>query len=331
MSPLAVGATYIAGLFVSILALALRFWLDPHMPQGFPYLTFFPAVLLTGFVFGVRQGAVVALLSGLASWYFFIPPAGFDFSAGTLLAMGLYVFVVGTELSLIALMMHAYRAETLALRETQRLADQQETMAQELDHRLKNIFATMNAIISLSLRGVSSAEELAARLRERIGALGRSNLLLRGFREGEEVSLRTVIEQALEPFSIVGTPRFSSVGPNIPIGGQTLVVIGLILHELGTNAAKYGALSVPAGRVSLSWRKEAEPESGGEVLIIDWKETGGPAPKPSPATPRGFGSTLMTRVITSIGGHTNIDYPETGAFVRMTLPTETLNPVIEVS
>lgn len=331
MSPLAVGATYIAGLFVFILALALRFWLDPHMPQGFPYLTFFPAVLLTGFVFGVRQGAVVALLSGLASWYFFIPPAGFDFSAGTLLAMGLYVFVVGTELSLIALMMHAYRAEALALRETQRLADQQETMAQELDHRLKNIFATMNAIISLSLRGVSSAEELAARLRERIGALGRSNLLLRGFREGEEVSLRTVIEQALEPFSIVGTPRFSSVGPNIPIGGQTLVVIGLILHELGTNAAKYGALSVPAGRVSLSWRNEAEPESGGEVLIIDWKETGGPAPKPSPATPRGFGSTLMTRVITSIGGHTNIDYPETGAFVRMTLPTETLNPVIEVS
>lgn len=81
--------------------------------------------------------------------------------------MGLYVFVVGTELSLIALMIRAYRAETLARKETQRLAEQQETMAQELDHRLKNIFATMNAIISLSLRGVSSAEELAARVQGR--------------------------------------------------------------------------------------------------------------------------------------------------------------------
>ncbi len=331
MSPLAVGATYAASLCIFILALALRFWLDPHMPQGFPYLTFFPAVLITGFVFGVRQGAAVAVLSGLASWYFFIPPTGFDISVGTLLAMGLYVFVVGTELSLIALMMRAYRAEALARKETQRLAEQQETMAQELDHRLKNIFATMNAIISLSLRGVSSAEELAARLRERVSALGRSNLLLRGFRDGEEVSLRTVVEQALEPFSIVGTSRFRSEGPNTPIGGQTLVVIGLILHELGTNAAKYGALSVPAGRVSLSWRKDKEPESGGEVLVIDWQETGGPPPKPSPATSRGFGSTLMTRVIASVGGHTDIDYPETGAFIRMTLPTEMLNPVIEVS
>ncbi len=67
MSPLAVGATYAASLCIFILALALRFWLDPHMPQGFPYLTFFPAVLITGFVFGVRQGAAVAVLSGLAS------------------------------------------------------------------------------------------------------------------------------------------------------------------------------------------------------------------------------------------------------------------------
>ena len=129
----------------------------------------------------------------------------------------------------------------------------------------------------------------------------------------------------------MGPSRFRSEGPNNPIGGQTLVVIGLILHELGTNAAKYGALSVPAGRVSLSWRKGKEPESGGEVLVIDWQETGGPAPKPSPATSRGFGSTLMTRIIASVGGHTDIDYPETGAFIRMTLPTEMLNPVIEVS
>ena len=301
------------------------------MPPGFPYLTFFPAVLLSGFVFGVRQGAMVAVLSGFASWYYFIPPGGFDVSAGTMLAMGLYVFVVTTELSLIALMMRAYRAEAQAREETQRLADLQETMAQELDHRLKNIFATMNAIISLSLRGVSSAEELAARLRERVSALGRSNLLLRGFRDGEEVLLTTVVGQALEPFSIVGTPRFSAAGPRVPIGGQTLVVIGLILHELGTNAAKYGALSVPTGKVTLSWAMETDPEDGEEKLHIHWQESGGPPPVAPAQGAGGFGSTLMSRVIANVGGQTEIDYPPAGAQVRMKLPAGMLNPAIPES
>lgn len=325
MSRPVIAATYLVSVLIFVAALLLRIWLDPYLPQGFPYLTFFPAVLISGFAFGVRQGAMVAVLSAFASWYFFIPPVGFDFSVGTLLAMGLFVFVVTTELTLIHLMMRAYRAEAAARNETERLASLQETMAQELDHRLKNIFATMNAIISLSLRGVSSPEELAARLKERVSALGRSNLLLRGFRDGEEVALNTVIVQALEPFSIVGTPRFSSAGPRVPLGGQTLVVLGLILHELGTNAAKYGALSVPTGRVTLTWRMTQGAPEEGELLQIEWRETGGPAPTPPETAPRGFGSTLMSRVITSVGGQTEIDYPPAGAVVRMTLPADMLN------
>lgn len=326
MSPPAVAATYVASLAIFALSFGLRSWLDPLMPPGFPFLTFFPAVLISGFVFGVRQGALVALLAGLASWYFFIPPSGVDFSPGTLLAMGLYVFVVTTELTLIALMMRAYRAEIVARRETQRLADLQETMAQELDHRLKNIFATMNAIISLSLKGVTSAEELAARLRDRLNALGRSNLLLRGLRGGEEVVLDTVIGQALEPFSIIGTPRFQSSGRRVPIGGQTLVVISLILHELGTNAAKYGALSVPGGTVTLTWHTEPGGE-GGENLIVTWRETGGPVPDPAPRGTGGFGSTLMKRVIAGVRGQTEMSFPPEGAVVRLALPVDMLNPV----
>ncbi|MFN3608726.1 MAG: HWE histidine kinase domain-containing protein [Hyphomonas sp.] len=330
MSRAVVAATYLVSLGVFVLALGMRIWLDPYLPQGFPFLTFFPAVLISGFAFGVRQGAVVAVLSAFASWYFFIPPLGFDFSMGTLLAMSLYLFVVTTELGLIHLMMRAYRAEAAARSETERLAEQQETMAQELDHRLKNIFATMNAIISLSLRGVTSPQELATRLKERVSALGRSNLLLRGFRQGEEVALDTVIAQALEPFSIVGTPRFISHGPRVPVGGQTLVVVGLLLHELGTNAAKYGALSVPGGKVSLAWRMAPPDPDGQESLHLEWRETGGPPPAPVDEHTKGFGSTLISRVITNVGGQTEIDFPPTGAVVRMTLPAEMLNPEIQV-
>lgn len=318
-------ATYVASLIVFAMALAIRAWFDPVLPAGFPFLTFFPAVIICGFVFGVRQGLIVATLSGLAAWYFFISPGRFDFSLGTLLAMGLYLFVIATDLTLIYMMKQAYRQEISTREEVQRLAEQQEVMAQELDHRLKNIFATINAIISLSLKNASSADELAARLRDRLTALGRSNLLLRGLREGEDASLQSVIFQALEPFAIVGTPRFTAHGPRVPIGGQTVVVLSLILHELGTNAAKYGALSVGHGQVSLIWDIETD-QDGTEQLVMRWSESGGPPPlTPQPGS-GGFGSTLMKRVIAGVRGHTEIAYPETGAEVRLTLPVDMLRP-----
>ena len=235
---------YVFAVLATLVAWALRYALNDWFPPGFPYLTFFPAVIICGFVFGLRQGLLVAVLSGLSAWYFFISPGRFDFSIGTLLAMGLYLFVVTTDLTLIYMMKQAYRQEISTREEVQRLAEQQEVMAQELDHRLKNIFATINAIISLSLKNASSADELAARLRDRLTALGRSNLLLRGLREGEDASLQSVVFQALEPFAIVGTPRFTASGPRVPIGGQTVVVLSLILHELGTNAVVEGKMNM---------------------------------------------------------------------------------------
>ncbi|QLF69163.1 DUF4118 domain-containing protein [Peteryoungia desertarenae] len=324
-------ATYGVALVIFLIALVLRFWIDPYLPPGFPYLTFFPAVVICGFVLGVGPGTLVAVLSGLASWYYFIPPHNqFDFSPGTMVAMGLYVFVIFTDLGLIYLMMRAYRAELAARQETQRLADRQEVMAQELDHRLKNVFATINAIISLSLKNASTADELAARLRDRLTALGRSNLLLRGLRDGEDASLQSVVFQALEPFAIVGTTRFSAVGPKVPIDGQTVIILSLILHELGTNAAKYGALSTSEGHIALRWAVEdADPTHDRPTLLsIEWRESGGPIPKhvvdgDSPQV--GFGSTLMKRVIAGIRGFTDISYPETGALVRLSLPLDALS------
>lgn len=322
-------ATYVASLIIFAIALAIRAWFDSVLPAGFPFLTFFPAVIICGFVFGLRQGLLVAVLSGLSAWYFFISPGRFDFTIGTLLAMGLYLFVVATDLTLVYLITRAYRQEITTREEIQRLAEQQEVMAQELDHRLKNIFATINAIISLSLKNASSADELAARLRDRLTALGRSNLLLRGLREGEDASLQSVVFQALEPFAIVGSPRFSASGPRVPIGGQTVVVLSLILHELGTNAAKYGALSVQSGHVALNWSIE-RPADSPEQLVITWHESGGPVPTAPLAGAGGFGSTLMKRVIAGVRGQTEITYPETGAVIRMTLPVDMLRPTAEL-
>lgn len=320
LSPLGHVATYVGSLLVFVVAYAIRAWFDPVLPPGFPFLTFFPAVVLCGFAFGTRQGLLVAALSGVTAWYCFISPGRFDLSAGTLLAMGLYIFVVTTDLLLIHLVMRAYRTETSARHEIERLADQQEVMAKELDHRLKNTFATINAIISLSLKNASSASELADRLRDRLGALGRSNLLLRGAGDGAGASLGAIAEQALEPFSIVGTQRLTMDGPMVPIDGQTLVVLSLILHELGTNAAKYGALSVPTGHVSLTWSVAAAEPDEQKRLEIAWRETGGPPPATDKPVSGGFGSILVQRVVTSIQGQAQISFPETGALITLTLP-----------
>ena len=85
-----------------MLAIVAAAWLlreitDPLLPPGFPYVTFFPAVIVTSFLFGVRLGSVSALLCGLLAWYFFIAPAGFGLTSGSLFALAFYVFVVATE------------------------------------------------------------------------------------------------------------------------------------------------------------------------------------------------------------------------------------------
>ncbi|MBP1851390.1 HWE histidine kinase domain-containing protein [Rhizobium halophytocola] len=323
----AVAATYIASLCIFAAAFGLRVWLDPYLLSGFPYVSFFPAVVICGFVFGVPQGTLVAVLSGFASWFFFIPPYyTLDVTVASMAAMALYVFVVVTDLLLIYLVMRAYRAEYLSREENQRMAEHREVMARELDHRLKNVFATVNAIIGMSLRHATSPEDLARGLRERLSAMGRSTLLLRGVRPDEETTLEGIIVQALEPFGIAGTSRLVLSGPKLLVGGETVVVLGLMLHEMGTNAAKYGALSVPDGAVLLAWSVCDADGTEEAMLKIEWREQGGPPPAAAEAIVSGFGSTLLTKVIATIRGRAHMSFPASGAHVSLTLPLDALNP-----
>ncbi|WP_084368690.1 HWE histidine kinase domain-containing protein [Rhizobium sp. RU36D] len=325
----AVALSYLYSLAIFAIALVSRLWLDPYMLAGFPYVTFFPAVVITGFVFGVRQGILVAFLSFFASWYYFIPPYhSLEPTFGALLAMSLYLFVVITDLLLIFLVMKAYRAESEARAENQRMADEREVMARELDHRLKNIFAAMNAVINLSVKHASSPEDLAKGLRERLSAMGRSNLLLRGLGEDEEATLEAVIVQALEPFGLVGTARLSLEGPKTAVSGQAVIILSLILHELGTNAAKYGALSVPDGTVSVRWSWE-DQQNEEPAIRIAWTERGGPPPAAPQGMNQGFGSTLLTRLLATAQGRSVSEFPSEGAEVTLYLPLSSLNPGIK--
>ncbi|WP_206757388.1 sensor histidine kinase [Rhizobium sp. CFBP 8762] len=304
-------------LLIFAIALAARFLLDPYLPVGFPYLTFFPAVIITGFLFGVPLGGLVATLSGLSAWYYFIPPFhSFALNSGKTIAICFFVFIILVDLGLIHLMTKAYKAEARAKADKERIVDYQDVMVNELDHRIKNIFATMNAVISMSQRHAKTPEELGAKLRERLDAMGRSNLLLRGLAGKDDATLPAVLSKALAPFGVQDSGRLIAHGAAIPVSGQAIVVLSLIFHELGTNAAKYGALSAPAGTLSVLW--DIRDIDGCPTVCINWSEKGGPAPAPSGIN--GFGSTLIKRISGTLGGTAETNYAPHGAEIVIRLP-----------
>jgi two-component sensor histidine kinase len=159
----------------------------------------------------------------------------------------------------------------------------QKLLINELNHRVKNTLATVQAVASHSRRGASTVAEFHDALEGRLHAMGRAHeLLTRTSWEGAELS--ELSREALRPFA---DPRLHIAGPPIRVQPTDALNLTLILHELATNAAKYGALSVADGRADLSWRKV------GEAVRIDWIERGGP-PVVAPQR-RGFGSRLIER------------------------------------
>jgi two-component sensor histidine kinase len=196
-----------------------------------------------------------------------------------------------------------------------RALDEQEVLAKEMSHRIKNVFAITDSMIRMSSRGAQTKQELADKLIGRIHALSDAHGLVRQSFSLSAVSRQVVlgelIDTILRPYR---TPALS--GPEVGLGQHATNSIALVLHELATNAAKYGALSVDDGTVDIAWRVD------GGTLELTWREANGPAPQAS--TKKGFGSTLVERTILGYGGTLDRDWSPQGLIVRITIPTESL-------
>lgn len=135
------------------IAVSLRWVLEPALPPGFPFLTFFPAVMLTTFFCGVRPGIAVATASFFASWAIFIPPRwSFSFSTEAMIAMGFYSFIVITEILLMHMMSRAILHLSVERTRTAQLAEQQILMFNELQHRVSNNLATVAGLLTIQRR-----------------------------------------------------------------------------------------------------------------------------------------------------------------------------------
>jgi PAS domain S-box-containing protein len=195
---------------------------------------------------------------------------------------------------------------------------QSRMLIDELNHRVKNTLTTVQSIVAQALRDAADAGEIRESIESRLFALSRSHDLLT--RENwESAGLRDIVKEALEPFGIANghSERFRVTGKNIRFPPKAALALGIAFHELATNAVKYGAFSSDTGSVRIDW--EFEPASGGDRLMLRWREENGPPV--APPSKKGFGSRVIERGLAlELGGTTQLDYRPDGIVCTIDIP-----------
>jgi two-component sensor histidine kinase/ActR/RegA family two-component response regulator len=193
----------------------------------------------------------------------------------------------------------------------------QKLILDELHHRIKNTLATVNAIASQSLRTATSIEHGRQAIEGRLIALGRAHdLLMLG--SWANASLLATVRGATEPYDAKGIGHFSIAGPDIGITSGAVIALAMTFNELCTNTTKFGALSVPAGRIEIAWTVDEETQR----LRLTWTEIGGPAVQAP--TRRSFGTRMMGSLGQQLSGAVQLDYLPTGFVYVLDVPLMSL-------
>jgi two-component sensor histidine kinase len=193
----------------------------------------------------------------------------------------------------------------------------QKLILEELHHRIKNTLATVSAIASQSLRNATSIAHGQEAIESRLLALGRAHDLLLQAR-WSSASLATIVRGATEPYDSKGSGRFSLDGPPIEITSAAVLALAMTLNELCTNTTKFGALSVPAGRVGIAWSVDDTTQR----LRLTWTETNGPPVHPP--TRRSFGTRLMETLGKQLKGEVTLAYEGSGFVYTLDVPLSSL-------
>ena len=277
---------------------------------------YFPATLLVTLFAGWEFGALMLAASGALIWtvaHAGFPPAALAvFAATGVLQLLLAGFVR-------ALLREAWAAERRLQRiaeQRAREADSRELVLGEARHRLKNLMAIIEALAKFSGPRPGAAPSIDAFMHRFVGrlrALGAASDLVLKYGPGV-LEAGAVVRAVLEPFLSESSPRFRFDGPELKLSEQFGGALAMAVHELATNALKYGALSVPHGSVSFQWT--ATPTDRGEQVVFLWKEDGGPAPQPPEK--EGYGHRMIRSVAArEMAGEVRIDYRPEGVVCRI--------------
>jgi two-component sensor histidine kinase len=294
------------GLSIGTFALALfsRFHLQGTLPPGFPYLTFFPAVIVTTFLAGLWPGILCAVLSGLAALYFFIPPVNsFAMDGASTIAIGFYIFIVTVDIALIHFMHRAADRLEAKKQVTEELYDQQRTMFQELQHRVANNMTFVSALLQLQKRKVAtdpaSASSALDEAQSRIETMSRIH---RRLYDPASVDLPVA-----EYFQEICTDLLQATGarnivclvdmPAVKLDIARLTTLSLLVTELVTNSLKH-AFADDGGTITLKLER-LDPQR----LALTVSDNGRGVPQGVDVTAsKGLGTRIVQSLAAQLGG-----------------------------
>ncbi len=286
------------------LATAARAAINLPIGHELPFITYFPALIFAAALGGMIGGVTCLLFATIGAYLLFLPggaPPGW--AIGSFWISGGLIILVGDGLA------DAVRALRRSRKQLNEAQDRLQTMVGELAHRNRNALSVIMSIVSQSARAAGSSEEAAQIINERLGALAKAQeLLLAG---GSDVaSLRALLEATVTPF---GLERFTiAPSEDAEVTAEVAAPLGLLFHEMATNAAKHGALSETEGRVLIDWTIE------GGAAHLRWREVGGP--EVSEPSRRGFGTRLLVAALTPHDGKVERRFEPQGVVCELQLP-----------
>jgi PAS domain S-box-containing protein len=198
---------------------------------------------------------------------------------------------------------------TMDITDRKRAEDRHAYLAKEVDHRARNILAVVQAIIRLTK--APNIEDYITAVNGRIKALSTAHTLLSETR-WQGADLRRLVEDELAPYRSTRVDSITTSGPDILLDHRSGQAIGMIIHELATNAAKHGSLSVDTGKINLVW------ELNSDQICLRWEERGGPIA--APPSSQGYGTRMVTAGLAQLGGKANFDWQQNGLECTLVIP-----------
>lgn len=312
---------YLVALALTGLGLVLRELVEPLLPAGYPFVTFFPMVIATAFLFGVGPGVVAALLCGGLSRYFFVAPTNsFALTGGAGMAMALYAFVVCVDIALVALMQRAFRQLERERAYGQALADHREVLFRELQHRVGNNLQMVGALLNLQKRKITdpAAQAAIADAVHRLTLIGRIQRDLYGMSDaysGLDGFLQQIVCDLVDSAGRADLTVEISGGEGLSLHPDDAIPVALIVAEAVSNAIEHGFAQCSSGRIAVRIT-----EAAGE-LVIAVENDGHPLAEGFDAAASGrLGLRLARNLAVGRKGAFVLERGEAGTIARVTLP-----------
>lgn len=279
-------------------ATLMRWLLGMMLGATLFFVPFFPAVVVAALFAGAGPALLALVLSVLISWYLFLLPRGFDpLTTAQLTNMGIY-FVSGMFVIWLGQLFRN------AVRDLQAEQAQREMILSEVEHRARNMGAMGAAIVQFSLKDNKEAAEL---INSRMKTLQATNdLITKSPRLQPDIE--SILRMELAPY---GIDRCTMNGGTVRLPSNAARAVALVIHELTTNAVKYGALSRDSGKLNLSWAMKDG------ALEIEWREHGGP--KIAAPARSGFGTKLIDTTVAALSGSVAREFRDDGLYCRVRL------------